>query len=107
MYYDRNKDHDGIWEAYVDRSPTKEMINQEGVWDYWGKWDPSGENYYYWGSKNGVDNLYRYNIETKKISVVVKDYFFDSEFSFSKNGKFMVIEKITAEHQLWMMEGVE
>ena len=110
MYYDPNKDDDGIWEAYIDGRPATEMINQPDVWDYWGLWDPSLENYYFWGSTVGGLNswhLYKFNLETKKISLIIKDNPGDSNFSFTKDGKYMVLDKREPETQLWLMEGVE
>lgn len=108
MYYDPNKDEDGIWEAYIDGSPATEMINQPDVWDYVGAWDYKGENYYFLGDKTATEawQVYRYNLNTKKI-IKLSDIPFESIPGISKDGKHLVFTRVETENQLWMMEGVE
>ena len=108
MYYDPNKDYDGIWEAYVDGSPATVMINQPDIWDYVGAWDYKGENYYFLGDKTITEawQVYRYNLNTKKI-IKLSDIPFESIPCISKDGKHLVFTRVEMENQLWMMEGVE
>jgi Tol biopolymer transport system component len=106
MYYDPKNDNDGLREAYVDGRPTTPFINQPKIWDWLGRWDPDGMNYYFKGAYRGTWNLYRYNSVSKKTTLF-------SEItntllpSWNKDGKFMVLSKKTREYQLWMMKGIE
>jgi len=108
MYYDPNKDEDGIWEAYVDGSPSTEMINQPEIWDYVGAWDFKGENYYFLGDTDNTKGwqVYKYNSNTKKI-ICLSDIPFETIPCISKDGKHLVFTKSKMERQLWMMEGFE
>ena len=107
MYYDPDNDDDGIREAYVDGSPTTEMIDQPDVWDYFGKWDPTGTYYYFFGDKTDTEgwHLYKFNSSTKEIKYLTINL--GDLPSFSKDGKLMVLTREEIENQLWMMEGVE
>ena len=108
MYYDPENDEDGIREAYVDGSPTTEMIDQPDVWDYVGVWDPKGEYYYFEGHYENTSSVYKYNTKSKEISLFSKNAnFHESLPSWSKDGKYMVYNIITRKNQLWMMEGLE
>ena len=71
MYYDPKNDGDGLREAYVDGKPTTPFINQPKIWDYMGKWDPDGKNYYFRGSYRGYWKLYKYNSASKENNAIL------------------------------------
>ncbi len=105
MYYDPKNDNDGLREAYVDARPTTSFINQPIIWDYLGRWDPTGMNYYFKGSYRGNWNLYKYNSVSKK-STLFSDITNTLLPSWSKDGELMVLSKTKREYQLWMIGGI-
>ncbi len=108
MYHGNKNNGDGIREAFINGSPSVELINQPGVWDYVGKWDPSGLNYFFLGDRSDVRGylLYKYNTETKRIIPV--SYIPNLSLpAWNKDGKFMVLSREKIETRLWMMEGFE
>ncbi len=106
MYYDPKNDNDGLREAYVDGRPTTSLINQPIIWDYLGRWDPAGKNYYFKGSYRGNWKLYKYNSVSKK-TTLFSDITNTLLPSWSEDGKFMVLSKKKREYQLWMMKGID
>ncbi len=106
MYYDPKNNNDGLREAYVDGRPTTPFINQPIIWDYLGRWDPTGLNYYFKGSYRGNWNLYKYNSASKK-TTLFSDITNTLLPSWSKDGNLMVLSKKKKEYQLWMMKGTE
>lgn len=106
MYYDPKNDNDGLREAYVDGRPTTSLINQPIIWDYLGRWDPAGMNYYFKGSYRGNWKLYRYNSFSKK-TTLFSNIMNTLLPSWSEDGKFMVLSKKKREYQLWMMKGID
>ena len=88
------------------RTTNNPIINQLKIWDYIGKWDPEGKNYYFRGSYRGYWRLYKYNSASKE-TTQFSDITNTSLPYWSKDGKFMVLSKRNREFQLWMMKGVE
>ena len=53
-------------DGFLYQSCFGPFINQPIIWDYLGRWDPDGMNYYFRGSYRGNWKLYRYNSVSKK-----------------------------------------
>lgn len=96
----------GLREAYVDGKPTTHLINQSIIKEIFGKWDSSGDNYYFVGMSFGNRKLYKYNLASKKITLFSTITGRHLPY-WSKDDKFMIISNRTVEDQLWMMKGVE
>jgi Tol biopolymer transport system component len=96
----------GLREAYADGRSTTLLINQPIIKEIFGKWDPTGENYYFNGLSYGKRKLYKYNSTSKKITVFSNIEGVYLPF-WSKYDNFMIINNRTVEEQLWMMKALD
>jgi len=92
-------------QAYIDgRTPTV-LFDQEGAWEYLGKWSPDGSKYYFMGAVGEVWNIYFYDVESGKIDSLNTNSEGDVTLPrWNKDGTSLTWSTTRKSGQLWLMD---
>jgi len=92
-------------QAYIDGGTPSVLFDQEGVWEYLGKWSPDGSQYYFMGAIGETWNTYVYDLESGKIDSLNTDSEGDVTLPrWNKDGKLLTWSTTRKTGQLWLMD---
>ena len=102
---------DGVWQVRLDGSPPEPLIDQPDLWDYVGRWSPTGNHLYFVSARRGAEtpwNLHVYDEAAGSVRRVWSSGEGSAGLpSFSHDGESLTWSVTRGSSQLWLMENFE